>query len=260
MMEFNKIALSIEQGIAALRLNSPQTMNALSSELIEELGMAVNMVKNDRQVRVLYITGSEKVFAAGGDIKAMAECNPEQARAYIEPIHQVFNNIANLPKPTIAAVSGFAFGGGVELSLSCDFRIAAENAKFGFPEINLGILPAAGGSQRLPRLIGIQGAKRLMFTGETINAATALSLGLVDQVVSSEQLMEVVKELALKLSRKPPLAMMKLKESIQQGINTDLETAMKMEMDKCCCLFATQDQKEGMQAFVERREAVFKGE
>lgn len=260
MMEFNKIALSIEQGIAALRLNSPQTMNALSSELIEELGMAVNMVKNDRQVRVLYITGSEKVFAAGGDIKAMAECNPEQARAYIEPIHQVLNNIANLPKPTIAAVSGFAFGGGVELSLSCDFRIAAENAKFGFPEINLGIFPAAGGSQRLPRLIGIQGAKRLMFTGETINAATALSLGLVDQVVSSEQLMEVVKELALKLSRKPPLAMMKLKESIQQGINTDLETAMKMEMDKCCCLFATQDQKEGMQAFVERREAVFKGE
>lgn len=259
-MEFKTITLSIDEGIATVRLNSPQTMNALTSELMDELGTAVNMVKNDRQVRVFLITGSEKVFAAGGDIKAMAECNPEQARAYIEPIHQVFNGIATFPKPTIAAVSGFAFGGGVELSLSCDFRIAAENAKFGFPEINLGIFPAAGGSQRLPRLIGIQGAKRLMFTGETINAAAALSMGLVDQVVPTGQLMEEVKELAIKLSQKPPLALMKLKESIQQGINTDLATAMKMEMDKCCCLFATRDQKEGMQAFMERREAIFQGE
>ncbi|NLO21158.1 MAG: enoyl-CoA hydratase/isomerase family protein [Syntrophomonadaceae bacterium] len=259
-MDFKTIALSIDQGIATLLLNSPQTMNALSSELMGELGTAVNMVKNNKQVRVLLISGSQKVFAAGGDIKAMAECNPEQARAYIEPIHQVFDDMASLPQASIAAISGFAFGGGVELSLACDFRIAAENAKFGFPEINLGIFPAAGGSQRLPRLIGVQGCKRLMFTGETINAATAIALGLVDQVVPTEQLMEEAKQLALKLSQKPPLALMKLKESIQQGINTDLATAMKMEMDKCCSLFATRDQKEGMQAFMERREAIFKGE
>lgn len=259
-MELKTISLSLDEGVCTLTLNSPETMNALSSELISELATAIDMLSADKQVRVLVITGSQKVFAAGGDIKAMASCNPEQARAYIEPIHQVFNKIANLSRPTIAAVSGFAFGGGVELSLTCDFRIAAENAKFGFPEVNLGIFPAAGGSQRLPRLIGIQRTKRLMFTGETINAASALSLGLVDQVVPSEQLMEEVKQLALQLSKKPPLALMKLKESIQQGVNTDINTALIMEMDKCSSLFATQDQKEGMYAFMERRPAVFKGE
>lgn len=259
-MEFKTITLSIDQGIATLRLNSPETMNALSQELVGQLGTAINMMKDDPQVRAVIITGSEKIFAAGGDIKAMAGCDPEQARAYIEPIHQVFNSIANLPKPTIAAVSGFALGGGVELSLSCDFRIAAENARFGFPEINLGIFPAAGGSQRLPRLIGIQGAKRLMFTGETIKAPTALSMGLVDQVVLSEKLMEEVNSLASQLSQKPPLALMKLKEALLQGINLDLATAMRMEIDKCSLLFATRDQKEGMQAFMERRPAVFQGE
>ncbi|MGI6421218.1 MAG: enoyl-CoA hydratase/isomerase family protein [Syntrophomonadaceae bacterium] len=259
-MEFKTISLSLDQGVCTLTLNSPKTMNALSSELINELGRAIESIAADRGIRVLVITGSQKVFAAGGDIKAMAECNPEQARNYIEPIHQVYNEIANLPIPTIAAVAGFAFGGGVELSLTCDFRIAAENAKFGFPEINLGIFPAAGGSQRLPRLVGVQGCKRLMFTGETINAAAALSMGLVDQVVPTDQLTENAKQLALKLSQKPPLALMKLKETIQQGINTDLATAMKIELDKCCLLFATWDQKEGMQAFMERRPAVFKGE
>ncbi len=259
-MEFKTITLGFEEGICTLTLSSPETMNALSSELNSELAAAIDMVVADRQIRVLVITGSQKVFAAGGDIKAMASCNPEQARAYIEPIHQVFNRIANLPMPTIAAVSGFAFGGGVELSLTCDFRIAAENAKFGFPEINLGIFPAAGGSQRLPRLIGTRWTKRLMFTGETIDAAAALSFGLVDQVVPTGQLMEEVKQFALQLSRKPPLAMKRLKESIQQGINTDINTALFMEIDKCCSLFASQDQKEGMNAFMERRTAVFKGE
>ncbi len=259
-MEFKTISLSLDERICTLTLNSPETMNALSSELINELATAVDMVTIDKQMRVLVITGKQKVFAAGGDIKAMLPCNPEQARAYIEPIHRVFDKIANLPQPTIAAVSGFAFGGGVELSLTCDFRIAAENAEFGFPEINLGIFPAAGGSQRLPRLIGAQKTKRIMFTGDTMDAAAALSLGLVDQVVPTETLMEKVKQFAAQLSKKPPLALMKLKESIQQGMNADICTALIMEMDKCCSLFASQDQKEGMQAFMERRPAVFKGE
>ncbi len=259
-MEFKTISLSVDKGVCTLYLNCPETMNALSSELITEMASAIDMLSANKEVRVLVITGSHKVFAAGGDIKAMASCNPEQARAYIEPIHQVFNKIADLPKPTIAAISGFAFGGGVELSLSCDFRMAAENAKFGFPEINLGIFPAAGGSQRLSRLIGVGRTKRLMFTGETIDAAAALSLGLVDQVVPTGQLENVVKQFAGELSKKPPLALMKLKESIQQGINTDISTALIMEMDKCCNLFASLDQKEGMNAFIERRAAVFKGE
>ncbi len=259
-MQFKNLQFDIEEGICILTLNSPETMNALSSEMIKELGVAIDMISADKQVRVLVISGNQKVFAAGGDIKAMVSCNPEQARAYIEPIHQVFNRIANLPVPTIAAVEGFAFGGGVELCLTCDFRIAADTAKFGFPEINLGIFPAAGGSQRLPRLIGSRLTKRLMFTGDTIGAETALSYGLIDQVTTSEQLMKIVKEFALPLSKKPPLAMMKLKESIQQGVNIDINTALRMEIDKCCSLFATKDQKEGMNAFMERRKAVFKGE
>lgn len=259
-MEFKTISLSVDEGVCTLYLNCPETMNALSSELITEMASAIDMVRANKEVRVLVITGSQKVFAAGGDIKAMASCNQEEARAYIKPVHQVFNKIADLPRPTIAAISGFAFGGGVELSLSCDFRMAAENAKFGFPEINLGIFPAAGGSQRLPRLIGVSRTKRLMFTGETIDAAAALSLGLVDQVVPAEQLMEEVKQFAGQLSKKPPLALMKLKESIQQGINTDISTALIMEMDKCSSLFASLDQKEGMSAFMERRPPVFRGE
>ncbi len=246
-------------GIGIVTLNQPKTMNALNEELINELSVVMDEIRTDNQVQAVIITGGDKVFAAGGDIKAMLQCGPWEAKNYVSPIHKAFNQIADLPKPTIAAITGFALGGGVELALTCDFRIAAENAKFGFPEINLGIFPGAGGSQRLPRLIGMAKAKELMFTGDTIDAAAALSIGLVNQVVIKEEVMEQALKLARKLAAKPPLAIKNLKESMHNVYNMDLNMGLNMELEKLCSLFVTEDQKEGMNAFLEKRKPVYKG-
>ncbi len=259
-MNYNTILVDLKGSICTLILNRPDAMNALNDKLITELDNAVTMIAQNEQIRVLIITGNEKVFAAGGDIKAMYNCNPLEAKEYVTPIHQAFNNIAELNKPTIAAISGFVFGGGVELTLTCDYRIAADNAKFGFPEINLGIFPAAGGSQRLPRLIGIANTKELMFSGDTIDAKKALSIGLVNQIVPQKELFQQVNKLAHKLSTKPPVAIKMLKESIHAGVDTDLASGLSIELEKFCSLFTTKDQKEGMAAFLERRKPEFKGQ
>ena len=258
-MDYQTISLTQEGAIGILTLNRPEAMNALNDELIGELNQAIDKIAQDDKIRVLIVTGGDKVFAAGGDIKAMLKCGPWEAKNYVSPIHKAFNQIADLPKPTIAAITGFALGGGVELTLTCDFRIAAENAKFGFPEINLGIFPAAGGSQRLPRLIGMSKAKELMFTGDTIDAATALSIGLLNQVVVKEEVMEQAIKLAKKLAAKPPLAIKNLKESMHNVFNMDLNMGLNMELEKLCSLFVTEDQKEGMNAFIEKTKPVFKG-
>ncbi|MBC7076137.1 MAG: enoyl-CoA hydratase/isomerase family protein, partial [Syntrophomonadaceae bacterium] len=258
-MDFKTVILTREESVGMITLNRPEALNALNDELIDELHRAVDIVSADEQTRVLIITGNDKAFCAGGDIKTMINMDPLQVKKYITPIHAVFNKITELPKPTIAAISGFTFGGGVELALTCDFRLAADNAKFGFPEINLGIFPAAGGSQRLPRLVGATKAKELMFTGDTIDASTAFSIGLVNQVVSREELMDSAKRLAKKLSSKPPVAIKMLKQAIHAGLNTDINTGLTIEVEKFCNLFATEDQKEGMAAFIERRKPDFKG-
>jgi len=258
-LDFKTVIITREESVGMITLNRPEALNALNDELIDELHQAVNIVSADEQTKVLIITGNDKAFCAGGDIKTMINMDPLQMKEYLIPIHAVFNKIAELPKPTIAAISGFAFGGGVELSLTCDFRIAAGNAKFGFPEINLGIFPAAGGSQRLPRLVGATKAKELMFTGDTIDASTAFSIGLVNQVVSQEEFMNSVERLAKKLSNKPPVAIKMLKQAIHAGLNTDMNTGLTIEVEKICNLFATEDQKEGMAAFIERRKPDFKG-
>ena len=258
-MELKTLLYEKNAGIGIVTLNLPKTMNALNDEMINDLSIVMDEISTDSQVQAVIITGGDKVFAAGGDIKAMLQCGPLEAKEYVTPIHKVFNQIAELPKPTIAAICGFALGGGVELALTCDFRIAAENAKFGFPEINLGIFPAAGGSQRLPRLIGMSKAKELMFTGDTIDAETALSIGLINQVVSPEALMEQAMKLAKKLSAKPPLTIKNLKESMHNVYNMDLNMGLNTELEKLCSLFATEDQKEGMNAFIERRKPNFQG-
>jgi enoyl-CoA hydratase len=258
-MDYKTIRLTQEGAIAILTLNRPEAMNALNDELIRDLSEIIDMIVEDDQIRVLILTGGDKVFAAGGDIKAMQQCGPYEAKEYVTPIHKVFNKITELPKPTIAAICGFALGGGVELALTCDFRLATENSKFGFPEINLGIFPAAGGSQRLPRLIGMAKAKELMFTGDTIDAAAALSIGLVNEVVPKEALMERAMKLAGKLAAKPPLTIGNLKASMHNVFNMDLDMGLKMELEKLCSLFATEDQKEGMTAFIEKRKPYFKG-
>ena len=258
-MDFKTISITQEGAIGILTLNRPEAMNALNDELIREMNQAIDLIAQEDKIRVLIITGGDKVFAAGGDIKAMLKCGPWEAKKYVSPIHKVFNQITELPKPTIAAISGFALGGGVELALTCDFRIAAENSKFGFPEINLGIFPAAGGSQRLPRLIGMSKANELMFTGDTIDAAAALSIGLVNEVVPNEALMERAMKLAGKLAAKPPLTIKNLKESMHNVYNMDLNMGLNMELEKLCSLFVTEDQKEGMTAFMEKRKPDFKG-
>ncbi|MEN6350149.1 MAG: enoyl-CoA hydratase-related protein [Syntrophomonas sp.] len=258
-MEFKNIILSSDNAVRIITLNRPQTMNALTAGLIEEMDCALDMIADDRESRVLIITGGEKVFAAGGDIKAMMDCNPLGAKEYVEPIHRVFNKIADFNRPTIAAVCGHALGGGVELAAACDFRIAADNAAFGFPEINLGIFPAAGGSQRMPRLIGISKTKELMFTGDIINASRALAIGLVDQVAPRDELMQAVLELAAKLAAKAPLALSYVKKAIHAGMDMDITAGLAQELEKLMLLFSTSDQKEGMKAFAERRKPVFTG-
>ena len=258
-MDFQTINLTKQDGIGVLTLNSPKVMNALNNELVRELNQALEWIAQYDEIRVLIITGGDKVFAAGGDIRAMLPCGPIEAKNYVLPIHNAFNQIADLPKPTIAAICGFALGGGVEMALTCDFRIAAANAKFGFPEINLGIFPAAGGSQRLPRLIGMTKAKELMFTGDTIDATTALSIGLVNEVVPTEDVMERATELAKKLAAKPPLALRSLKESMHNSYNMDLGVGLIVEIEKLANLFATLDQREGMTAFLKKRKPDFKG-
>lgn len=258
-MSFQTITLTRENRVALLALNRPEAMNALNKQMIEEMGWAVEQVAEDEDIRVLIITGGEKVFAAGGDIKAMIDCDSLAARNYVAPIHKVFNRIAGLPKPTIAAVCGHALGGGAELMATCDFRLAGENAHFGFPEITLGIFPAAGGSQRIPRLIGLARAKELMFTGDIIGASTAQAIGLVNKVVPTEQVMEEARKLAGKLASKAPQALSSLKESIHTGLDLNLASGLKQEVDKFTMLFATADQKEGMKAFMEKRKPVFTG-
>lgn len=258
-MNFDTLQFEQQEYIGILTLNQPKAMNALNARLIEELTEAIDLITQDDSIRVLIVTGGEKVFAAGGDIKAMLNCDPQAAKAYVRPIHKVFNMIEEMPKPTIAAISGFALGGGVELALVCDLRIAADTAKFGFPEINLGIFPAAGGSQRLPRLIGMSRAKELMFTGDTIDANRALEIGLVNQVVPASELMDAALKLAVKLSKKSPLTMGVLKSSLHSMLNTGQNTGLEMELEKLCFLFASHDQKEGIQAFVEKRKPEFTG-
>lgn len=258
-MNFETLKYEQQDHIGILTLNRPEALNALNDRLIGELDQAMDRVCHDETVKVLIITGGEKVFAAGGDIKVMLKCDPQMAREYVKPIHKVFRKIEELPKPTIAAINGFVLGGGVELTLVCDFRVAADNAKFGFPEINLGIFPAAGGSQRLPRLIGMSRAKELMFTGDAIDAGRAFQIGLVNQVVPSGEVMDAALKLAAKLSKKSPLTMATLKSSLHSILNSGQNTGLEMELEKFCFLFASHDQKEGMQAFLDKRKPEFTG-
>lgn len=260
LVEYTVVTLDKEGAVGVLTLNNPATLNALNSTLVAEMGRALEVIAADNQIRALIVTGGEKVFAAGGDIKAMMECTPLAAKEYVASIHTVFNHLAQMHIPTIAAICGYALGGGLELAACCDFRFAGEGARFGFPEVTLGIFPAAGGSQRIPRLIGVGKAKELMFSGDIIDAKTALGLGLVNRVVPDSEVITKAKEFAQKLSTRAPLALRYLKASIHAGLNTDLNTGLEQELEKVAILFSTRDQKEGMRAFMEKRKPNFIGE
>ncbi|MDR1572875.1 MAG: enoyl-CoA hydratase/isomerase family protein [Clostridiales Family XIII bacterium] len=253
-MGYENSIIRYENNVAIVYLNRPKSLNALNSEMVAELDKIFAELTADPQVRAVIITG-EKNFAAGADITNMIELTPEEARVFA--FSAVFNRIAACPKPVIAAIEGFALGGGMELALCCDFRIAAPNAKMGFPEINLGIVPGAGGTQRLPRLIGDARAKRMIFTGATVKGETALAYGLVDAL--AENPLEEAVKLAEELAGKAPVAIKTAKECIAAAADSDIKTGVAFEAANWAGLFATSDQREGMRAFLEKRKAIFTG-
>lgn len=248
-----KIEKKKELGILAL--NKP-SMNLLDTETLQELGNSLTELENDSEIRAVIITG-EKNFCAGADIKELKEMHPKEAEAFSRLGHKVCNQIETMEKPVIAAVKGFALGGGCELALACDIRIAGESAKFGLPEVNIGLIPGFGGTQRLTRLVGIGIAKEMIFTGKIIDAREGLAIGLVNKVVKDEELMEKVEETALILSEKSHVTLKIAKNLINK--NQEIKKGLEMEIVSFSECFASQDHVEGINAFLEKRKPRFKG-
>ena len=258
-MTYKTLLFEKKDGIGIVTLNRPEALNALNSTVYNELYDVFEAIEDDAEVRAVILIGSgEKAFAAGSDVAEMQNMDTIAVQKFMATIRKASDRIYSLTKPTIAAIHGYALGGGCELSMCCDLRICSEKARFGQPEINLGLIPGASGTQRLPRLIGVAKAKEMIFMGDMIDAATALNLGLVNKVVPPDKLMEEAMAWATKLASKssPVLAMAKM--AINTGIDTDINSGLNMEA-KCDALcFATYDRKEGMDAFLEKRKAVFK--
>lgn len=250
-----------EDGIATITLNRPEAANALSLQLLYELQAAMDGIKYDRSIRCVIITGTGvKAFCAGADLKERAGMNPMQVHQTVSLIRESIDAVERLPQPVIAAVNGAAFGGGTELALACDIRIAAEGAKFGLTETALGIIPGAGGTQRLPRLIGKGRAKELIFTARRIDAIEALAIGLVEYVVPAESLMDKALKIAGQIARNAPIAIVQAKLAIDKGCDLDLRSGLSIEQRAYEVTISTKDRMEGLQAFKEKRSPNFKGE
>jgi enoyl-CoA hydratase len=259
-MDYNNIIFSVEEGIATITFNRPKALNAMNSETMSELMDAVNLCRDNDDIRVIILTGSgDKAFVAGADIAEMQDLEPREALAFMELGHETLRLLETAPKPSIAAVNGFALGGGTEISMACDMRFASEKARFGQPEILIGLIPGWGGTQRLPRLIGAGRAKELIMGGGQIDAQRAYEIGLVNRIYSPETLMEETMKFARKLSGLPPFQLKMAKHSINFGSDLPLDNAGRLEVECCAQCFSTQDQKEGMKAFLEKRKPGYKG-
>lgn len=259
-MHTTTLLVEIKEAIATITVNRPSAMNAMTLTTLQELDVAVQEVSASAEVKAVIITGvGEKAFIAGGDISMLKKLSPVEARELALLAQRVCTTIEQSPKPFIAAVNGYALGGGCELAMSCDIRIAAEHARFGQPEINIGTLPGFGGSQRLPRLIGKGRALEMILTGDMIDAQEAWRIGLVNKVVPQAELMAVAKALAAKLASKSRSAMKFCKEAVTNGLEMDLDRACRYEADLFALSFATADQQEGMAAFLEKRAPLFSG-
>lgn len=255
-MSFETILLDIRDKVGLITLNRPQALNALNAQIVRELNQALDQLEADPNIGCIVLTGSEKAFAAGADIKEMAELTYPQI--YLDDLFSDSDRIASRRKPIIAAVSGFALGGGCELALMCDFILAGDNAKFGQPEINLGVLPGMGGTQRLTRAVGKAKAMELCLSGRMMGAEEAERAGLVARIVPKEQLLEEALKVAAQIAKKSvPVAMM-VKESINRAFEVSLSEGVRFERRVFHAAFATEDQKEGMAAFIAKREAQFK--
>lgn len=249
MGEFVNLEVS-DAGVGTIRLDRPK-LNPLNRQVATEIGEAVDQAAADENVRAVVVWGGERVFAAGADIKEMGERDAVTMFRYIGFFQDVFTRLDNLPVVTIAAINGYALGGGCELALACDFRICAEDSQLGQPEILLGVIPGAGGTQRLPRLVGAGRAKELIYSGRFIPAEEALAIGLVNKVVPAEEVYPTAVRWAERYAAGPRVALMAAKQAINKGIDVDLETALLIERQAFAALFATDDQQIGMKSFVE---------
>ncbi len=252
------VKLEVDDGVATIRLDRPP-MNAINDELTGELRTVAEEVSLRDDVGAAVIWGGEKIFAAGADVKMMLPMTPREVKPMITALQEVFNVVEEIPKVTIAAINGYALGGGCELAMCADFRFAAEDARLGQPEILLGIIPGAGGTQRLPRLIGPAKAKDLIYSGRHVKAEEALAIGLVDRVLPADQVYTAAVEEARKYANGPRVALRAAKVAVNWGARGDFRTGIVVEREVFAGLFATEDQKEGMQAFGEKREPKFSG-
>ena len=257
-MEYENIIFEKKDGIGYVTVNRPEALNALNDSVIEELDSVFRAIDKDEEVKIAIITGAGRAFVAGADIAQMSELNGTEGRDMTIQGQQVMELIESINKPVIAAVNGFALGGGNELSMACDIRIASETAKFGQPEVNLGIIPGYGGTQRLPRLVGRGMAKKLIYSAEIIDAEEAYRIGLVDEIVPADQLMDTAAKLAETIASKAPIAVKLAKAAINNGMNTDLKTGVQFEAEAYASTFVSEDRVEGMKAFLEKRPAKVK--
>jgi enoyl-CoA hydratase/carnithine racemase len=244
------VQLEVQDAVATIRLNRPK-MNAINAALRTELAEAARQADADPAVRAVILYGGERVFAAGADIKEMAEMSYPDMAEHCRALQGALNAVAAIGAPVVAAITGYALGGGLELALCADFRVAGESAKVGQPEIQLGVIPGAGGTQRLPRLIGPSRAKDLIFTGRHVGAEEALAIGLVDRVVPDEDVYAAAQEMAARYAEGPALALRAAKEAVDRGLEVDLVTGLEIERLHFAGLFATEDQKTGMRSFME---------
>jgi enoyl-CoA hydratase len=256
-LDFVKVEL--EDGVAVLTVDRQEKLNALDGRVVEEIGQALLELEVEAPLAIIVTGAGERAFIAGADIRAMSVMDPLEAKRFSEIGHAAMALLDRSPIPTIAAVNGYALGGGCEVALACDIRIAAENAMFGFPEVGLGILPGLGGTQRLPRLIGPALAKELIFTGRRVGAEEAREIGLANRVVGRGEALNTAKELAAEISANGPLAVRHAKAAANRALDVDLVSGLEYETDQFALLFSTEDALEGMNAFGEKRKPKFEG-
>ncbi len=258
-MSYENFILEVQDRVALVKVARPQALNALSASVLAEGHRLLDALQDRADVGAVVLTGEGRAFVAGADIAEMKGLSADEARRFGQLGSRLFRRLECLPQPVIAAVNGFALGGGCELALACDLRLASEKAKFGQPEVTLGIIPGFSGTQRLPRVVGAAKAKELILTGAVIDAAEALRIGLVSRVLPAEELLPACLELARRIAAQPRLAVQYAKAAVNGGLGAGLEAGMALEQELFGLCFATEDQKEGMAAFLEKRSPAFTG-
>ncbi len=258
-MAYKNIIIEKKEGIGTIKINRPKVLNALNKETIQEISKAVDELDQDKKIKVAILTGEGKAFIAGADISQMKDMTTLEAKEFAELGHKTLLKIENSRLPFIAAINGYALGGGCETLMACDICIASKSAKLGQPEINLGIHPGFGGTQRLPRLVGRMKAKELLLTGRNIDADEACRIGLINMVVEDDKLMETTEKIAGEIAGKSPIQTHFIKSLVNKGTDIDLHSACSLEISYFSASFSTEDQKEGMSAFLEKKKPTFKG-